>query len=157
MRNLIITLFAISMLVSCKEDNLTFQEQLDIDKEIIETYLADNNITALEEQGLYYVIDEEGTGTNFPAANAMVSMAYSGKVMNGDGTIFDSRTPTNPLKTQLSNLITGWKIGIPKYKKGGKGTLYIPSGYGYGIFGSGPNIPGNSVLIFDIELLDFTN
>lgn len=157
MRNLLLTLFAVSMLVSCKKDNLTFQEQLDIDVEIIETHLAANNITALKDQNVYYVIEDEGTGSTYPTISSLVSMAYSGHVMNGDGTIFDSRTATNPLKSQLSNLISGWQVGIPKFKKGGKGTLYIPSGYGYGVFGSGADIPGNSILIFDIELLDFTN
>ncbi|MFK7771677.1 MAG: FKBP-type peptidyl-prolyl cis-trans isomerase [Saprospiraceae bacterium] len=157
MRNLILTFFAISILVSCDKDNLTFQEQLDIDVQIIETYLADNNISALSDQNVYYVIDDEGSGSTYPLSSSLVSMAYSGKVMNGDGTIFDSRTSTNPLKTQLFNLISGWQVGIPKFKKGGKGTLYIPSGYGYGVLGSGSSIPGNSVLIFDIELLDFTN
>lgn len=157
MKNLILILFAFFTLVSCEKDNLTFQEQLDIDVDIIETYLAANNITALKDQNVYYVIEDEGTGSNYPTNNSLVSMAYSGHVMNGDGTIFDSRTSTNPLKSQLGNLIAGWQIGVPKLKKGGKGTLYIPSGYGYGVFGSGADIPGNSILIFDIELLDFTN
>lgn len=157
MRNLILTLFAVSMIFSCEKDIVTFQEQLDIDIPIIEQYLSDNNITALSDNGVYYVIDEEGTGSDYPTNNSLVSMAYSGSVMNGDGTIFDSRTSTNPLKIELYRLITGWQIGIPKFKKGGKGTLYIPSGYGYGVIGSGSAIPGNSILIFDIELLDFTN
>ena len=157
MRNLILTLFAVSMICSCEKDIVTFQEQLDIDIPIIEQYLSDNNITALSDNGVYYVIDEEGTGSDYPTNNSLVSMAYSGSVMNGDGTIFDSRTSTNPLKIELYRLITGWQIGIPKFKKGGKGTLYIPSGYGYGVIGSGSAIPGNSILIFDIELLDFTN
>ena len=157
MRNLILTLFAVSMVFSCEKDVVTFQEQLDIDVPIIEQYLSDNNITALSENGVYYVIEEEGTGSTYPTTNSFVSMAYSGTVMNGDGTVFDSRTSTNPLKIELNRLIVGWQIGIPKFKKGGKGTLYIPSGYGYGIRGSGSAIPGNSILIFDIELLDFTN
>lgn len=157
MRNLILTLLAISMLVSCEEENLTFQEQLDIDVDIIETYLAENNISALSDQSVYYVVEDEGTGSTYPLTSSLVSMAYSGTVMNGDGTVFDSRTSTNPLKSQLTNLIAGWQIGVPKFKKGGKGKLYIPSGYAYGVFGSGSAIPGNSILIFDIELLDFTN
>jgi len=157
MRNLTLTLVAIFFLASCKEENLTFQQQLDIDVDIIETYLADNNITALSDQNVYYVIDDEGIGSTYPLGNSLVSMAYSGKVMNGDGSIFDEADSTNPLKTELNRLIAGWRIGVPKFKKGGRGTLYIPSGYGYGVFGSGSAIPGNSVLIFDIELLDFTN
>lgn len=156
MRNLILTLFAISMLFSCEKENVTFQEQLDIDVAIIETYLTDNNITALSENNVYYSIEEEGTGTDYPINTSLVSMAYSGKIMNGDGSIFDSADATNPLKRKLFELISGWQVGVPKFKKGGKGTLYIPSGYAYGRFGSG-SIPGNSVLIFDIELLDFSN
>ncbi len=157
MRNLLLTLLAVSTLFSCEEENLTFQEQLDIDIDIIETYLSDNNITALNDQGVYYVIEDEGTGSTYPVSSSIVSMAYSGTIMNGDGTVFDDADSTNPLKTQLSNLIAGWQVGIPKFKKGGKGKLYIPSGYAYGVFGSGGAIPGNSVLIFDVELLDFTN
>lgn len=146
------------MLVSCDDDITTFQEQLDIDVAIIETFLSENNITnALNDRGIYYVIEEEGIGSDYPTTASLVSMAYAGRVMNGNGTIFDSRTSTNPLKNNLFEMITGWQIGVPKFKKGGKGTLYIPSGYGYGVFGAGNSIPGNSILIFDIELLDFTN
>lgn len=158
MRNLILTLFAVSMLFSCEEDNMTFQEQLDIDVAIIEAYFTENNITnVLNDQGVYYVIDEEGTGSDYPTITSFISMAYSGKVMNGNGFIFDSATTTNPLKIELNRLIPGWQIGIPKFKKGGKGTLYIPSGYAYGINARGSAIPGNSILIFEIELLDFAN
>lgn len=158
MKNLIFLLFACSMVLSCDNDNNTFQEQLDIDIAIIEEYLDNNGITnALNDQGVYYVIEEEGTGSEYPVITSLVSMAYAGHVMGGDGTIFDSTTAANPLKSQLTNLIVGWRLGVPKFKKGGKGTLYIPSGYAYGEFGRGADIPPNSILIFDIELLDFSN
>ena len=54
----------------------------------------------------------------------------------------------------LDDLIEGWKIGIPKYGRGGSGKLLVPSNLGYGPNRIGP-IPGNSVLVFDIELFDF--
>lgn len=152
MKNLIYILFASVLIFSCK-DSVTFQEQLDIDIDIIETYLSENGITAIKDpSGLYYKIDVEGTGTEHPTFSSIVSMAYTGKLL--DGTIFDSANSTSPLMRSLQELIQGWQIGVPKFKKGGKGTLYIPSGYAYGVNAVG-SIPGNSVLIFDIELLNF--
>jgi FKBP-type peptidyl-prolyl cis-trans isomerase FkpA/FKBP-type peptidyl-prolyl cis-trans isomerase FklB len=50
-------------------------------------------------------------------------------------------------------LIKGWQIGIPLMKKGGKATFYVPSELGYGGNDMGA-IPPNSILIFDIELID---
>jgi FKBP-type peptidyl-prolyl cis-trans isomerase len=47
----------------------------------------------------------------------------------------------------------GWQIGIPMMKEGGKAKLLIPSQLGYGSSNLGV-IPPNSVLIFDIELID---
>jgi FKBP-type peptidyl-prolyl cis-trans isomerase len=44
-------------------------------------------------------------------------------------------------------------LGIPKFKEGGNGTLLIPSALGYGSTGTG-SIPGNTVLVFDVELID---
>ena len=54
----------------------------------------------------------------------------------------------------LFQVIEGWQIGIPKFGKGGKGKLLVPSRLGYGSKARG-SIPANSTLIFDIELLDW--
>jgi FKBP-type peptidyl-prolyl cis-trans isomerases 1 len=51
-------------------------------------------------------------------------------------------------------VIRGWDEGIALMKTGEKGTLIIPSALGYGAAGAGANIPPNSVLIFDVELLE---
>ena len=50
-------------------------------------------------------------------------------------------------------MIEGWKEGIPYFKEGGVGKLLIPSALGYGPNGNS-GIPPNSVLIFDIGLID---
>lgn len=154
MKNLIFTFLVVTLLFSCKEDNLTFQQQLEIDIAEIETFLADNGITNAikDDTGVFYIIEEEGSGTAYPTVTSAVSMAYTGKFF--DGTVFDSADSTNPLMQNLNFLITGWQVGVPKFKKGGKGTLYIPSGYAYGRVGNS-GIPGNTNLIFDIELLNF--
>lgn len=154
MKKLIFAIVAFTLLFGCKDDELSSQEQLDLDVALIETYLSDNGITALKDgSGVFYAIDSVFAGDDHPTSSSLVSLAYEGRLME-DGTVFDSADAINPLKTNLFNLISGWQIGVPKFKKGESGTLYIPSGYAYGRTGT-PTIAPNSVLIFDIELLDF--
>jgi FKBP-type peptidyl-prolyl cis-trans isomerase FkpA len=61
--------------------------------------------------------------------------------------------PTEPITFALGGVIVGWQIGIPLIQKGGKIRLFIPSGYAYGPRSQG-NIPANSILDFEIDLLD---
>ena len=79
-----------------------------------------------------------------------MTVNYKGYLLNKN--VFDQST--KPVQFPLSNLIEGWKICIPLLQKGGKGTFFIPSQLGYGPSGTG-SIPGNSVLVFEIELLDW--
>lgn len=131
-----------------KDDDSDFQQQYDTDIQLIENYLAENNLTAEKTStGLYYIITNEGSGSN-PNINNVVTVQYSGYLL--DGTKFDSGTSSFP----LSNVIEGWQQGIPKFKTKGRGKLLIPSYLGYGTGGTS-NIPGNSVLIFDIYLISF--
>jgi FKBP-type peptidyl-prolyl cis-trans isomerase FkpA len=145
----VITLFCLILVtVSCHKKNTKGQAQIDDDK--IQAYIRDNKLNATATgSGLYYVINTQGTGVN-PGLNNTVTVKYNGHLDNGE--IFDLSTSagaTFPLK----NVIQGWQEGIPYFKKGGKGILLIPSALGYG---SQPQtgIPANSVLVFDIELLN---
>ena len=54
----------------------------------------------------------------------------------------------------LNQVIPAWTQGIPLIKKGGKIKLLVPSALGYGSAGSG-KVPGNTVIIFDVELVNF--
>jgi FKBP-type peptidyl-prolyl cis-trans isomerase len=136
------------------EQVFTAEERVAKDQETIKKYLADNNIEAQKlASGIWYVMTEEGEGKN-PSVNATVTTHYSGRLL--DGKKFDSSYDRGqPFTTTLNQVIVGWKESIPTLKKGGKGTFYIPSALAYGERGSGANIPANSVLIFDIELVDF--
>ncbi|MEP2771218.1 MAG: FKBP-type peptidyl-prolyl cis-trans isomerase [Fulvivirga sp.] len=126
------------------------QTQLDKDIEAIDNYLSDNNITAeVHDSGLRYVIDSFGNGVQPNLCNA-VSVNYKGSLIS-DGSVFDESN--NPVTFPLSNLITGWQIGIPLVNAGGSITLFIPSVYGYGQAGAGNNVPPNANLIFEIDLL----
>jgi|AntRauTorckE5430_2_1112549.scaffolds.fasta_scaffold03166_2 FKBP-type peptidyl-prolyl cis-trans isomerase len=136
------------------EQVLTAEERVEKDQETIKEYLANNNIEAQKlESGIWYVMTQEGEGKS-PSVNATVTAHYSGRLL--DGKKFDSSYDRGqPFTTTLNQVIVGWKKAIPTLKKGGKGTFYIPSGLAYGEAGAGQDIPANSVLIFDIELVDF--
>lgn len=118
-------------------------------KNNIELYLQENNINANKtEQGLYYLIEEEGTGES-PTANSNVTVAYKGYLLNG--TVFDESSSTG-ISFNLNQVISGWTLGIPLFKEGGKGKLFIPPSLGYGNQAIG-SIPPDSALVFDINLI----
>ncbi len=147
MRYLTFLIVAVVLFSACNKES-----QEDIDDEIIQQYLSDNSIDATkDDSGIYYIITEEGTGDH-PDINSEVTVRYKGYLT--DGTVFDETTGNSTATFPLSGLIRGWQIGIPKLKQGGKGTFFIPSDLGYGDQATG-NIPANSVLIFDIELVSF--
>jgi FKBP-type peptidyl-prolyl cis-trans isomerase FkpA/FKBP-type peptidyl-prolyl cis-trans isomerase FklB len=101
--------------------------------------------------GLQYKVIKEGTGIA-PAATYKVKVNYKGTLI--DGTEFDSSYKRGqPAEFPLNQVIPGWTEGLQLMKVGGKCELFIPPALGYGDRGS-PGIPGNSVLIFEVELLD---
>lgn len=148
---LLAALFALAFF-SCKDDTLSPEEQFQEDIRIIRQYLTDNNLTAdSTASGLHYIITQEGFGDH-PNLQDSVTVKYKGYLT--DGTVFDQTDDGKTAKFALSGLITGWQEGIPLLKKTGKGTFFLPSALGYGPIGIG-SIPPNSVLIFEIELVDF--
>lgn len=94
----------------------------------------------------------EGTGaTVIPGAT--ITAHYTGALAK-DGTIFQSsRDMGRPLTFGLNQVITGWQTGVPGMKVGGTRRLVIPAVLAYGANSPAPNIPANSDLVFDIELI----
>jgi FKBP-type peptidyl-prolyl cis-trans isomerase FklB len=124
------------------------------DKAKGEAYLTqfakDAGVTTLPN-GLEYKVITEGTGP-MPMATDSVTVAYRGTFI--DGTEFDRNDnfPT-PLK---GGIIQGWQKILPMMKVGSKWQVAIPSALGYGPRGKPPKIPGNAVLVFDLELKSIT-
>jgi len=149
---LLLTFFIIAI-SSCKKDSFDPAKQAATDDAAIKAYIAANNITAVKDpSGLYYQVITPGTGA-FPTVNSTVNVNYSGKLLNGS---FFAASGSN-LTSPLSGLIEAWKIGIPHVNSGGRILLLVPSALGYGNSSPGTGIPANSVLIFTIDLLSFSN
>jgi FKBP-type peptidyl-prolyl cis-trans isomerase FklB len=101
--------------------------------------------------GLQYEILQPGTGAN-PTVNSRVTVHYEGKLTNGN--VFDSSYKRGqPATFGVTQVIAGWTEALQLMPQGSKWRLYIPSELGYGERGAGGSIPGNAILIFDVELL----
>ncbi|MCB9319072.1 MAG: FKBP-type peptidyl-prolyl cis-trans isomerase [Lewinellaceae bacterium] len=144
---LLVVLAALTMLASgC----LKLEDQSAKDEKAIMDYIEKEGLVMEKDpSGLYYRIDDEGSGSN-PTIYNTVTVNYKGYLLNGS--VFDE-TAGSPVSFPLANLIPGWQIGIPLIKKGGSILLIVPSELGYGTRNTG-SIPANSVLVFEIQLVN---
>lgn len=117
-------------------------------EEEIVKYIEDNNLDATASgTGLYYVIEEEGTGDQ-PEADSNVTVVYKGYFTNGS--VFDESDEIG-ISINLNQVIPGWTEGMQYFKEGGSGKLLIPSSLAYGRYGNS-TIPNGAVVIFDVNL-----
>jgi FKBP-type peptidyl-prolyl cis-trans isomerase FkpA len=127
-------------------------QQTLIDKKIIEDAIASGKTDVKENAGgIYYKILKEGTGKQV-SVDDMVTIFYKGYLFTNDS-IFD-QTKEKPATFPLKRLIKGWQIGLPLCKVGGKIKIVIPSDMSYSIRTRPAKIPPNSILVFEIEVLD---
>lgn len=104
------------------------------------------------ESGLQYKVITAGKGKT-PEKTDRVKVHYRGTTL--DGQEFDSSYKRNqPAEFALNQVIPGWTEGLQLMTVGSKYELTIPAELAYGERGQGPKIPPNSVLVFEVELLD---
>ncbi len=99
--------------------------------------------------GLQYKVITQGEG-KAPKKGDTISVTYRGSTI--DGAVFDEQK--KPVEFPLDNMIPGWVEGIQLMKVGSEFELYIPSELGYGESAVGQLIKPNSVLIFNVKLVD---
>ena len=107
--------------------------------------------------GLSYRVLSSGPGTErSPGRSDSVTVHYRGTLV--DGTVFDSSYDRGaPATFGVSEVIPGWTEALKLMKVGSKWQLAIPSDLAYGPQGRGASMPPNSVLLFDVELIEIVN
>ena len=124
---------------------------LKIAEEFLEKNKKSNSEVKETPTGLQYRILKEGTGSS-PSSTDKVRVHYVGKLL--DGTVFDSSVERGePSEFGLNQVIRGWTEGLQLMKQGAKYEFFIHPKIAYGSRPR-PKIPGNSLLIFEVELLD---
>lgn len=112
------------------------------------------------DTGLQYVVNEAGSGSS-PRPEDTVVVHYTGRLLGpdgqvseDDGLIFDSSVARGqPATFGLRQVIPGWTEGLQTMKVGGKTRFFIPPDLAYGPGGT-RGIPPNSLLVFDVELIE---
>lgn len=124
-------------------------------KEEGEAFLAENKTKSgviTTESGLQYKVEKQGDGAH-PTLEDRVKVHYTGTLL--DGTVFDSTLERGePATFGVGQVIPGWTEGLQIMTVGSKYTFWIPSDLAYGERGSGATIKPNSMLKFEIELLE---
>lgn len=126
------------------------QRKLDI-KIIDESIVSGKTDVKENAGGIYYKILKEGTGKQV-SADDMVTIFYKGYLFENNS-VFD-QTKEKPATFPLKRLIKGWQIGVPLCKVGGKIKIVIPSDMAYSIRTRSAKIPPNSILVFEIEVVE---
>ena len=141
-----------------EDDNTSNPESMNNNKAEGEAFLARNagkaGVTTLPS-GLQYEVITQGTGAQ-PSLKSSVTTHYHGTLING--TVFDSSYQRGqPATFPVNGVIAGWTEALQLMAEGSKYRLYIPSDLAYGKRGAGRDIPGDTALIFDVELLKVNN
>lgn len=130
------------------------QEAADTNSKAGKDYLEKNKSAAgvkTTASGLQYIIEKEGTGA-MPKKEDVVKVHYKGTLTNGEQ--FDSSYERGqPAEFPVGGVIPGWTEALQLMKVGSKAKLFIPPELAYGPSGR-PGIPPNSVLVFEVELMD---
>ncbi|MCT4697421.1 FKBP-type peptidyl-prolyl cis-trans isomerase [Candidatus Cardinium sp. TP] len=142
--------------------------QLAKDKQLITDYLAAHHIEAsTTDSGLFYSIDQPSDAM-LVGKGKTIKVHYTGRLL--DGTVFDTsleevakahniynaQRPYQPFefKVGLGYVIKGWDEGLLLLKKHEKARFFIPSALAYGPNAIGKLIPANSILLFEVEVVD---
>jgi len=143
-------------------------DQLNYEIEQIERYLINNNLEAERtEEGVYYIISRQGDG-DFVSEKDNVSSYFTLRLLDGRvlASTDEEINRSNGLHTEgreygpyeftltRDRSLEGWRIGVPKLREGGSGTLFIPSRYAFGVNGISGSIAPNTTVVYDIEILD---
>jgi len=133
------------------------KNQAVLDDRLIREFMATKAITGMVKSptGIYYAISAPGSGAEVINEGSSVTANYTGRTL--DGVTFDSSSDSTSVFSLNGGVIKGWTEIIPLLKKGGKVRMLIPSPMAYGTAGSPRGNLKNTVLDFDVEVVDVKN
>lgn len=156
----------------CISDEANLELLLDRDKQAIENYLQENLIPSVKEfvdepTGVRVIWQELSESGIKPEVGDTLFVNYTGKLLNNnifdtsiesiarDNNIFNSNRTYEPLGLLFGfgQVILGFEFALSVMEEGDKATTIFPSLYGYGSDDTNPDIPKNSPLIFELELV----
>ena len=147
----VVIIFSFLILVSCSQDSPNIQQienlQFFIDNK------KNDQVVEIEPGLQYLVIDSGDPESETPKLTQTISAHFHGILTNGE--VFFSSLDSEPLEIELSKLIVGCQKAISLMREGDKWMVYIDPTMAYGEDGR-PGIPSNSILIFEIELLEIS-
>jgi len=125
------------------------------DKKDIQDYCLDNKIKARRlPSGVHYAITKKGKGNNAKAGKRL-KVSYEGALL--DGTVFQKSDKPYEFELGKGKVIAGWEESLVFFNKNSEGLIIVPSKLAYGpreIKEDGLHIPGNSVLVFKIKVVE---
>jgi len=141
-------LAALSLLMACQPHSNPAADANN--QQYLQQHTKQEGIVSLPS-GLQYKVLASGNGSS-PAASDSVTVNYRGSLL--DGTEFDSSYKRGePATFPVNGVIRGWTEALQLMHEGDKWELTIPPQLGYGSGGAGSAIPGDAVLVFEVELL----
>ena len=122
--------------------------------EQIRQYIASKNLKVDDSTstGFKLIYTKRNPSGSLPKSRQSVNLDYSGTLLSGKK--FDSGNFS--FRLGIDGVVEGFKLGVERVRVGEKATLIFPSSLGYGSSGTS-GIPGNSPLVFDIEVLSVSN
>lgn len=138
-----------------KVDSLHRAKQTKIDSTILVKYFNENGLKPQRtENGAYFIIKKKGSGTKTKHGST-VTVDYVGSLLDGTE-FYSSYKMSDPMSFVLGfrEVIQGWDETIALMRQGTKATLYVPSTMAYGNKSSGPVVGPNSILVYEIEVVE---
>lgn len=168
-----ITALSLGLFSSCISDEETSEAVFDEDIKKIDNFVQSTDLVILREEtvgntGIVLLFTEENAGGEAPADGDSLMVNYTGYLLDGrvfdtsveqvarDNNMYNASRPYGPypIKLAYSDVIIGWHYALAQMKEGEKATALLPSIYAYGPSGRPPTIGANTVLVFDLELVE---
>ena len=150
MKHILFYSVLILSLTACK--TYSDDEKTNFNQEVLKIAKKKDPKVRQSSSGLCVIQLEPGTGEDVIQRGSKLKIAYKGTLKNGK--VFDQTEPDIPFEANLTGLIGGFQEGLLGQKKGAKLILVVPPHLGYGAEKTG-EIPANSILIFELEVVDF--